>query len=307
MEFPGGATAALTILDDADHGTRAGLEPIYDLLHENGLYTTRSTFVLPQRQGARASDLTDQTYRDWLLKIQRQGFEICIHNVGNGVFVRPEIESGLHLFQEVIGRPPIVHCNHSSNPDNLYWSPKERFSWPISWAYSLFGKDKRRHYWGAVEDSPFYWADLLQGRIKYVRNLVFNAPNTLKMDPYMPYWDPRKPLVPFWFSSTDMRDPIRLGEVLTERNLDQLCAENGACIGYTHFGHPGFLDSEGKVSADLRRVVNAIRARNIWVAPVSTVLEHLLQKRRYNDCELGRARALRLSIRWAIDRFWSRR
>jgi hypothetical protein len=302
MRYPNGAKAALTIFDDADLGNRKNLEPIYGLLHEFGFRTTRSTWILPSRRSKNTGHFKDQDYLSWLKIIDRQGFEIALHNVGNGIYTRGEILEALDLFYDTFGKYPAVHTNHHSNPDNVYWNANERFMWPVSWLYRFLGKDKRNRYLGSLQGSPCYWSDVLSQQIRYVRNLTFNDINTLKKDPYMPYWDSKRPEVPFWFSSTDMRDIHYFARVLTADNLDRLCNQEGVCIGYTHFGTDGFLDSNGRPSSAFVKVLNEIKERNIWVAPVSEVLDFLLQNYRYYDSELTIKKSFLLSIRWVKDR-----
>ena len=300
-EFPNGARAAFTIFDDADQGNKQNLEPIYDVLNELEIKITRSTWVFPSRRGENTGHLLDDNYLNWLKKIWKQGFEIALHNVGNGIYTREEILEGLELFKRAFGSYPKIQCNHHSNPENVYWNPSERFSWPVSWLYIFFGKDKRTRYYGTSK-GPFFWGDCFHRKIKYVRNLVFNDINTYKMDPYMPYWDPARPLVPFWFSSTDLRDCRYFTKKVNEESLDRLCNEGGCCIGYTHFGTPGFIDARGKPSKEFLRSLSYLKQRDIWIAPVSEVLDHLLNTRNYYDCELTKKKALLLSLRWAFDR-----
>jgi len=188
--------------------------------------------------------------------IDQQGFEIALHNVGNGIYTRSEIIEALEFFYDTFGKEPAIHTNHRSNPDNVYWNANERLTWPFSWPFWLYRslKNNKRNSLGT----------------KF--NLVFKDINTLKNDPYMPYWDPKRPDVPFWFSSTDMRNIHYFARVLTADNLDRLCNQEGVCVGYTHFANPGFLDSDGQPCSAFVGALNEIKKRNIWVAPVSEVL-----------------------------------
>ncbi len=303
-KFPGGASAALTILDDADEGNTRNLEPLYDELHSLGFRITRSTWVLPPRRGRRdTGNLLDGAYVEWLKKIKGRGFEIALHNVGNGIYLRNEICSAIEIFKDVLGAYPNIQCNHHSNPDSVYWNYSERLAWPLNWIYPFFRRDKRKIYLGSTPGSPYFWADVLSSRIKYVRNLVFRDINTIKMDPYMPYWDPKRPLVPYWFSSTDMSNINIFSSLLTDKNLDRLCEEGGVCIGYTHLGYPDFVGSDGRPSCAFSKAIRLVKERDIWVAPVSEVLDFLMgQDDRYYDCELTWRKSLWLSMRWIINR-----
>ncbi len=49
MEWPSGKKFAFTIIDDTDHGTVSNLKPVYDLLNELGIKTTKTVWVYPPR------------------------------------------------------------------------------------------------------------------------------------------------------------------------------------------------------------------------------------------------------------------
>lgn len=303
LEFPDNKKAAIAIVDDADLGNRANLFPIYQALEDHGMVATKTTFIYPSKRSDNQGHLFDDSYISWLLSLQSKGFEIGLHNVGDGIYTRDEICSGLERFTEIFGTPPKVHCNHWSNPDNLYWNASDRFSWPISWGYQLMGKDRRKKYWGDTEKSPFFWGDLCFKKIKYVRNLCFNQFNTRKVDPYMPYWDPQKKYVRFWFSCSDMRDINFFTKQFSPANLERLEKENGFCIAYTHFGTPGFLGSDNRPSTPFSKAIELIRSHSIWITTVSQLLDFLLaQDKSYYDCELTKWKGFIISIRWALDR-----
>ena len=44
---------------------------------------------------------------------------------------------------------------------------------------------------GHVEGSPYWWGDVARGRIRYVRNLTFDALDVTRINPTMPYVDPK--------------------------------------------------------------------------------------------------------------------
>src|ERR1700704_6061782 len=93
--FPGGARFAFSVFDDADFATVANSAPVYRLLADNGILTTKSVWVYPPRGSSDGDSLLDPAYRDWILDLQAQGFEIGLHNVGDGAFTRREILEGL--------------------------------------------------------------------------------------------------------------------------------------------------------------------------------------------------------------------
>ena len=108
-----------------------------------------------------------------------EGFEIQLHNIGSGNFKRHEIIEGFNIFNETFGRYPKLHCNHSSNPDNIYWGYK-RYGAILKFLIKLLKGEKRRFYGDEIE-SDYFWGDLSKKHIKYIRNRVFNGINTSKI------------------------------------------------------------------------------------------------------------------------------
>ena len=64
----------------------------------------------------------------------------------------------------------------------------------------MTGYRRQGKFRGHVEGDPYFWGDLCQARIKYYRNFIFRNINTLKCCPFMPYHDPQKPFVNYWFA-----------------------------------------------------------------------------------------------------------
>jgi hypothetical protein len=127
---------------------------------------------------------------------------------------------------------------------------------------------------GHVETSPLFWGDICHSRIKYVRNFVHGDINTGRYCPGMPYHDPRRPYVRYWFASTEGPDVRTFTEKLSDANLDRLEAEGGACIMYTHFAS-GFAPG-GELDPRFVRVMRRLSARNGWFVPATTLLDHML-------------------------------
>ena len=106
--FPTGARFAFTIFDDADNATVANSAPVYAVLAKNGILTTKSVWVYPPRGRFAGESLLDPEYREWILSLKAQGFEIGLHNVGDGAFARDEILQGLEIFRDTLGAYPRV-------------------------------------------------------------------------------------------------------------------------------------------------------------------------------------------------------
>jgi hypothetical protein len=305
--YPGGARFAFSIFDDADFATKANSAPVYDLLARSGIRTTKSVWVHPSRGRFGGESLADAAYRDWVLQLQALGFEIGLHNVGDGTFSRSEILAGLETFRAVVGSYPRAHANHVSNPDCLYWWDR-RFEWPFSLLYRLtyrarHGRVVRPR--GEEPTSPQFWGDAAKEHIRYIRNLTFNGIDTLAHDPRMPYRVASKDASSnLWFSSSDGQRLEEMVDLISPHHLDALEADGGACIVYTHFG-AGFVDAAGLVDPVFEQRIADLASRPGWFVPVSTLLDHLAEGR--STADPGYRYRLGRNVRWAVDRLVKRR
>jgi hypothetical protein len=296
--WPNGCTFAFTICDDTDNGTLENLTPIYEALVKAGLRTTKTVWSQPAVPGDRftGQTLQDLEYRDWLMELVRAGFEIGWHGNRSGGSTRSEVERGLQIFRQVVGAWPRTYANHANNIENIYWG-KERFdNRIIRGMFSLIRGDGA-HFEGTLDGSEYNWADLCRERITYMRDFTFEDVVTTDVDPWMPYWDERRPAVKAWFSSTDAADADKFVRVLTKSALDRVEASGGACILYTHFAS-GFV-SDGCVRRDVLEVLKDLSGRKGWYVPVSELLDHIVKIRGIHNL-LPRERA-RLEIHWALE------
>ena len=275
--WPNGKRFAFTIVDDTDRSTVSNTKPVYDLLLENGIVTTKTVWPLCplETQPISGGDsLECSEYRDWILGLKDSGYEIAFHGAADESSTRERTIQGLNYFREIIGEYPNVHTTHSGQKEALYWG-SARFDPPVSWVYSLI---RRRHraksYAGSELSSPYFWGDIAQSTPKYVRNLVFDDINTLKMDPLMPYYDSRRPFVQSWFSSSYGSNPNSFCRLISEANQDRLESEGGACIVYTHLGS-GFYP----LRDDFTRLIRRLGAMPGWFVPATTLLDYLAAQR----------------------------
>lgn len=307
MEFPSGKKFIFTIFDDTDLATVENVGPVYDLLNEVGIRTTKSVWVYPSRGTAGGQCLLDDDYLKFVLSLQDKGFELALHNVGDGVFNRQEILAGIDLYKKLTGRAPIIHTNHISNPDHIYWFD-ERFEWPISVLYSAIYRLRRGPRVPSGGNDPtsnYFWGDVAKTKIKYIRNLVFNDINTLASDPKMPYRCDRKGLYSnYWFSSSDGLSLREMNQLLSQENCDRLESEGGVCIAYTHFAYR-FVEKDGKLNPDFEKRIRYLAAKPGWFVPVSTVLDYLLANNSGGD-DPGYVYRLTRNLAWFADRVMKR-
>jgi len=293
IRWPGGKDFAFTIVDDTDGSTMENVPLVYALLADLGLRTTKSVWTLDCDPGAGLS-CTDPRYRAWAVGLQEQGFEIALHNVSSRTSTRERTIEGLDRFRDIFGADPSVHINHDKCGENMYWGAAR-----VSGANRrVYGALNRRAngipFAGHVESSPLFWGDVCRERIKYVRNFVHADINTYRYCPAMPYHDPRRPFVRYWFASTEGPEVRTFSEKLSDANLDRLAAEGGACIMYTHFAS-GFAEG-GKLDPRFVRVMRRVSALNGWFAPATQVLDHILGETGHHT--ITDAERTRLERRW---------
>ncbi len=278
--FPGKTSFAFSIFDDTDNSTVANIRPVYSLLRDLGFRTTKSVWPLAPAPGARfgGSTLQQREYLDYIQELQGDGYEIGLHNVRSGSAPREIVQRGLEEFRIRIGEYPRSHANHSDNCENIYWGSSRlsrasaRLAYNLGTGYRLNGK-----FQGHVPDSAYFWGDLCKLRIRFVRNFVFDEINLERINPTLPYYDPRKPFVNSWFSSCEGGDLSKFCRTLCESNQDRLVAECGVCIMYTHFAS-GFA-SGGILDPAFTRLMRRLSKLNGWFVPVSELLEFLLREK----------------------------
>lgn len=293
ISWPLGKRFAFTIIDDTDFSTVANTSAVYDLLADHRMYTTKT--VWPFRPAGKAvtggHTLERAEYRKWVLDLQVRGFEIGLHGTADGSSNRQRIVEGVERFREIFGHDPRVHCNHTGQKEAIYWGPN-RFDPPLRWIYRAYRLSKKAvSSEGAVSGSPYFWGDLCRQRIEYVRNLVFQDINTLKMDPLMPFHDPRRPYVRYWFSSSNGDTPQGFCELISEKNQDRLLSEGGASIVYTHLGS-GF----NPVPPEFRRLIQRMAHMPGWFVPASQLLDHIGAERGW--CVAGPESAVLRRMQW---------
>jgi hypothetical protein len=97
----------------------------------------------------------------------------------------------------------------------------------------------------------------------------------------MPYHDPLREYVNYWFASSDGATIERFNGCLCEKNQDRLEKEGGACIMYTHFAF-GFCKGKS-INSRFKFLMERLSKKNGWFVPVSTLLDYLLEmKGSYN-------------------------
>jgi len=300
ISWPNNKKFAFTIFDDTDRANLKDIQLVYEYLDKLGFKTTKSVWITKGNRPHESSGVTcdDKKYLDWLLGLKNKGFEIGYHNTTYHSSYREEIKEGLKQFVKMFNQNPNVMANHSANQENIYWG-SHRLSGSRRVIYNILTRYKKnRFYKGHDDSSPYFWGDLCKEYVTYVRNFVFSDINTLKCCPYMPYQDPEKPYVNYWFASSEGHNVNVFNKCLSNKNQDQLEEEGGACIMYTHFAD-GFCKN-GKLSEQFKIQMERLSKKNGWFVPLSTLLEFLKKENKTQIISNSQRRAL--EWKWLFDK-----
>jgi hypothetical protein len=130
-----------------------------------------------------------------------------------------------------------------------------------------------------------------------MRNFVFAGINTLAACPPMPYHDPLRPDVNYWYASAEGHRVETFVRTISEENQDRLEEEGGACIMYAHFayGFNGFT-KDRTLDPRFKQLMKRLSLKNGWFVPVSELLDHILQQR--GPGKFGSAERAAIERRW---------
>jgi hypothetical protein len=156
----------------------------------------------------------------------------------------------------------------------------------------------RHAFEGHDPSTQFFWGDLCKERVDYVRNFVFREINLDGVNPTMPYHDPSRPFVKYWFSSCEGGNATSFCDTICEANQDRLEAEGGVCIMYTHLAC-GFATA-GRVDSRAEQLLRRLADREGWFVPVSTLLDFLRDARQTTT--ISATELASMEWRWAIDK-----
>jgi hypothetical protein len=301
VRFPDGKTFAFCIVDDTDGATLERIRPVYDLFGELGIRSTKTIWVLPTNDSThwpnRGVALDDSAYMSFLLGLKAKGSEIALHGARGGNSTREETILALERFKNVFGSYPRIHINHYRNLDNLYWGADKLSVFPFHTLYSLiFGGAPS---YGHDTLSEYFWGDIAKERISYVVNYSFEDINTLSVDPLIPYFDPSKPYVNYWFHSSDGGMLSSFCDLISKENVDRLEKEEGACFVYTHLAS-GFV-KDGAVDSTFDARLRYLASKNGWFAPASEVLDYIRERRSQSDTITFRQR-VHVEGRWLLEK-----
>jgi hypothetical protein len=277
FEFPHGRRFAFTIVDDTDVATVANVKPMYELLHELGMRTTKTVWPVGCPEGSpdfcSSQTLDDADYRAFAVDLQQRGFELTWHGATMETSRRSRTIGALQRFHEIFGVYPRIHVNHALNRENVYWGAGRLDSRVLRQVVGRFSGLPAEYFTGHIEDSPLWWGDLCAKHVVYGRNLTTNDINTARFNPSMPYRDPARPLIPWWFSASDAEGVQEFNEIIRPSQQERLQREGGFCVVATHFGKDFVRD--GVVNPVTRARLKELSQRSGWFPTTGQLLDWL--------------------------------
>lgn len=301
MQWPDSKAFAFTIFDDPDSQTLEKSRVVYSFLADEGLRTTIGVWpnaADPSKASDCGETCANSDYVAWIRTLQRRGFEIGFHNATSHTSTREHTEAALDRFVELFGVAPVTMSNHYHAREAIYWGP-DRLTGSNRLLYNMLTRGANRNTsFGHRPADERFWGDLCKFRIRYVRNFVFGDINTLKMCPHMPYHDPTRPYVNYWYASSEGATITSCLDRLAEAEQDRLEEEGGACVMYVHFAH-GFCEN-GKVHPRFKQLIRRLSRRRGWFVPVHTLLDYLSEQKK--DASITRLERRTLERRWLLHK-----
>lgn len=298
--WPDNKKFAFTVFDDTDFATLENVVPVYSFLKEHGFQTTKSVWPMRGLREPKIGGATcdDENYLQWLLELQRDGFEIGFHNATNHSSEREFTIRGLEKFKELFGHYPKSMANHADCEESIYWG-NYRLSGIIELVYNILLRNKHKGLFrGHIEGDRFFWGDHCKEKVAYVRNFVYDDINTFRKCPYMPYYDPVRPYVNNWFASSEGAKVAKFNNCISERNQDRLEEEGGACIMYTHFAC-GFVEND-RVHPRFKELMDRLGRKKGWFVPVSTMMDYIRGEK--GDHVISSMERYKLELKWMIHK-----
>lgn len=272
--------AGFCITDDTDGAQPESVRIVYDLLRSLNLKTTKTVWAFEPEEPSgipptsdsnlRGVTLADSDYLDYCKLLASEGFEIALHGASAGNNRRERTIAAFELMDREFaagesgrgGYRGTFVC-HARNADNLYWQEKVVSSPPLRRLLRIYSRHKT---FGEVEGTPYFWGDICSDRVGQVRLFRTRHPNTLSVNPSMPYFDRAKPFVGGWFSATKRS----FHDCTTDNALDRIAAEYGLTV-LSQYMHryanlsggnpiPEFRNDAERLAADSRILVDSVGA-----------------------------------------------
>ncbi len=279
LEYPSGAEFAFTILDDTDDTTLENGKPIYDFLREMGVRTTKTVWAFdtePENQGPyfAGETLSSAAYLKWVRELVESGFEMAFHNATMGSSLREDTVRALNYIESELNLTIRLHCNHGQNRENLYWGIDRYQSLFLKTILRLYSKfHPYPEFEGDKSNSPYFWSDIADEKIAYIRAFAYQQLNGRKIVPGRPFLDLAKQKKTMFFNTADAPDVIAFNKLVNRKTLDRLCKDGGWAIVSTHLGKGFYRDN--KIDSDFKKTMKYLAKLPCWFVPVSELLDFI--------------------------------
>jgi hypothetical protein len=280
LPFPPDKTCAIAVTDDTDFFQFESVGPVYALMDSLGIRVTKTVWAYdhPDHPPSRAGlSLEDPEYLAWVLEEASRGHDIVLHSATAGHDEREVTVEAHRYLADLLGERPSMVIFHSTNREAFYWGSHRVPTKPLRFLY------RRRTgaipFEGEDASTPYFWVDVSRWLVRYVRGYTTEELNTLAVNPSMPYSDPWAPASPLWCASSNGRVAEDFVSILSAGNVEELKAERGASIVYTHFAS-GFAESgpggEQRVTPDARETLTRCgRDPAVEFVPAGELLDRL--------------------------------
>lgn len=309
IEYPSGAEFAFTILDDTDDTTVSNGRPVYEFMHQLGLRTTKTVWAFdttPENQGPyfAGETLASTHYLEWVRELKQKGFEIAFHNATMGSSLRDDTIRALDFIEKEIGQRVRLHCNHGQNRENLHWGLNRYNSSFIRKPLGLYSKFMSApEFEGDDPKSPYYWSDIADQRLSYIRAFTFRQQlNSAKVPPGRPYKDSSKQKELLFFNTTDAPDVHTFKKIINKSTINRLRDDNGWAIISTHLGK-GFYRANN-LDTEFRDSMEYLATQPGWFVPASQLLDFI--SKNTGEKEISTLERIKMEYLHVIDRIVGR-
>jgi hypothetical protein len=168
MLLPPGKRFAFSVLDDTDDSTLENVQPVYAMLGDYGLRTTKTVWPMACPEGSRnffaAETLQDKEYLRFVHELAAAGFEVAFHGATMESSRRGRTLEALEFMRSEFGSYPRLSCNHGQNRENIYWGSKRFHTAPLRMLIRVLKRERGEAFDGEQEGSMFFRIDVLLGR-----------------------------------------------------------------------------------------------------------------------------------------------
>jgi len=279
LEYSAGAEFAFTILDDTDDTTVENGKPIYDFLRDIGMRTTKTVWAfdtVPENRGPyfAGETLSSPAYLEWVRGLVESGFEMAFHNATMGSSLRADTVRALDYIESELNLTIRLHCNHGQNRENLYWGIDRYQSLFLKSILSLYSRFRSYpDFEGNKPNSPYFWSDIADERISYIRAFTYKQLNGMQTVPGRPFLDLAKQNKTMFFNTADAPDVIAFNKLVNRKTIDRLRKDRGWAIVSTHLGK-GFYRNN-KIDSEFKKTMKYLTKLPCWFVPVSELLDFI--------------------------------